>query len=208
MLDIRRLFKEQGITPRGVIHIGAYDGEEVAVYQNMGMRDILFIEANPAVFTRLHSNVGSYANVRTVNCAISNHDGAVPLHVTSFDQSSSILPLKRHKEIYPDIKEEYQITVTSRRLDTLLQELNVPPANYNFINIDIQGAELLAFQGAVETLRHIDAINTEINFDELYEGCGLADQIDHFLAFFGFQRIATIAPYHPTWGDAFYVKAR
>jgi FkbM family methyltransferase len=206
MLDIPRLFRDLGIAPRGVIHIGAHDGEEVGVYLSMGMNNILMIEANPNVFARLHANVSAYPQVRAVQCAISDRDGFVSLRVTSFDQSSSILPLKRHKDIYPDIREEYQISVVSRRLDTLLKEMNVSPAGYNFLNLDIQGAELMALQGAVETLQHIDAINTEINFDELYEGCALADEMDRFLAFFGFRRIATVSPYHPTWGDAFYVK--
>jgi len=208
MLDIGGLFRQHGIAPRGVIHIGAYEGSEVGAYREMGMQDILFVEANPAVYARLSANIAPYSCARAVNYAISNQDGITPLHVTSFDQSSSILPLKRHKEIYPDIKEDYQITVQSRKLDTLLQELNIPASTYNFINIDIQGAELMAFQGALETLKHIDAINAEINFDELYEGCALADQIDAFLAFFGFQRVATVTPYHPTWGDAFYLKMR
>jgi hypothetical protein len=72
--------------------------------------------------------------------------------------------------------------------------------------MDIQGAELLALQGAVETLQSIDAINTEINYEELYEGCALVHQLDDFLAHQGFTRVATVTPYHPSWGDAFYVR--
>ena len=74
------------------------------------------------------------------------------------------------------------------------------------LSFDIQGAELLAFQGSINLLKHIEAINTEVNFEELYEGCALIDQIDDFLNLHGFQRVKTTTPYHPSWGDAFYVK--
>ena len=128
--------------------------------------------------------------------------------MTSYDQSSSILPLKEVKRIYPFIAESHQVKVQSRTLDRLLQEQQLDPSDFNIINIDIQGAELMAFQGAINTLKHIEAINTEVNYQELYEGCAIIDQIDEFLANKGFKRVATITPFHPSWGDAFYVKKK
>ncbi len=207
MLDLQHLCIQYFVTPRGVIHIGSHEGkEEIALYQAMGVQKVLFIEANPVVFERLKVNIAGIPNVQAVNYAISNLNGTVNLHVTSMDQSSSILPLKLCQEIYPNIKETHQVTVQSRTLDTLLQELQLQPSNFNIINIDIQGAELLALQGATNVLKHIEAINTEGNYKELYEGCALVDQINEFLEMHNFTRVATTTPYHPSWGDAFFVK--
>ncbi|MGK7921625.1 MAG: FkbM family methyltransferase, partial [Trichodesmium sp.] len=206
MLDIKNLCQKYSIKPGGVIHIGAYEGKEVAEYQSMGVEKILFIEANPVVFERLQTNVEEYPNVTAVNCAINNIDGTVTMYLTSLDRRSSILPLKRIKEHYTNIKETNTIKVKSRRLDTLLQELELNPSEFNIINIDIQGAELLALEGATNLLQYIDAINTEVNYEELYEGCALIEEIDDFLQKKGLEKVATTTPDHPSWGDAFYVR--
>jgi FkbM family methyltransferase len=205
-IDLQQLCSQYSLTSRGIIHIGAHDGKEIALYKAMGTQRILFVEANPVVFERLKANIAGHPNVQAANCAISNYNGMVNLRVTSFDQSSSILPLKRHQEIYPYIAEIHQISVQSRTLDTLLQELKINPAEFNVLVIDIQGAELLALQGSVTVLKHIEAIATEVNYEELYEGCALINQVDDFLETHDFERVETTTPFHPSWGDAFYVK--
>jgi FkbM family methyltransferase len=205
-LNIQELCRQYAIAPRGVIHVGAHEGTEITAYQQMGAQKVLFVEANPVVFERLQANLTGMPDVLSVNCAIGDRNGTVDLHVTSFDQSSSILQLKRHQEIYPQITETHQITVQSKTLDTLLQEQELNPSDFNILNIDIQGAELLALQGATNWLKSVDLINTEVNYEELYEGCALIDQLDEFLEGHGFQRVATTTPIHPSWGDAIYVK--
>lgn len=205
-LNIQELCQQHSIVPRGVIHVGAHEGAEITGYQHMGAQKVLFVEANPTVFERLEANIAVYPNVEAVNCAIADRNGTIDLHVTSFDQSSSILQLKHHQEIYPHITETHQITVQSKTLDTLLQEQELNPSDFNILNIDIQGAELLALQGATNWLKCVELINTEVNYEELYEGCALIEQLDEFLEKQGFYRVATTTPIHPSWGDAIYVK--
>ncbi|MEG4582628.1 FkbM family methyltransferase [Microcoleus sp. MON1_C5] len=206
MLDLQALCVQHSIIPRGVIHVGAHEGQEIELYQSMGFQKILLIEANPSVFKTLQKKIDGFPNVQAVNCAISNENGTVTLHLTLLDHSSSILPLKDTLKIYPEIKEIGQINVQAKTLDTLLEELQLDPSEFNILSIDIQGAELLAFQGATNTLKYIDAINAEVNYQELYEGGGLIAQVDEFLRLYGFERVAITTPYHPSWGDAFYVK--
>lgn len=205
MLDLQQIFSQYGIVPHGVIHIGSHEGTEISTYQAMGVQKVLFVEANPVVFERLQANIAGVPNVQAVNCAVSNENGTVNLRVTSIDQSISILPLKRHLELDPNIQESHQVTVESKTIDTLLQEMQLNPDDFNILNIDIQGAELLALQGATDWLKCVAGINTEVNYEELYEGCALIDQLDEFLEMQGFQRVATIT-HHPYWGDAFYIK--
>lgn len=120
-------------------------------------------------------------------------------------ESSSILELHLHKHMHPSIKEIQRRTISTITLNTLYEKYNIPYDRYDFINIDIQGAELLAFQGATKILPHVKAIYSEVNKDELYKGCGLIAEIDDFLEKYRFKRIMT----HMTefgWGDALYLK--
>jgi FkbM family methyltransferase len=207
ILDIPQLFAAGGIIPRGVIHVGAHLGEERELYRKMGFQKVLFVEANPALADRLKTNMAGDPTVQVVHCAISDLDGSTTLHLTSMDQSSSILPLKRHRDYYPMIEETGRVEVMARRLETLLTELNQSPADFNFLHLDIQGAELRALRGAAGLLKHFDAIVSEVNFEELYEGCGLIEELNDLLESHDFRKRALACPYHPSWGDAFYVRA-
>ena len=75
------------------------------------------------------------------------------------------------------------------------------------MNLDIQGAELLALKGAGEILKHIDYIYTEVNVNELYEGCALLPELESFLKKRGFKIFAIEMTQHG-WGDAFFVKIK
>ncbi|MGK7920533.1 MAG: FkbM family methyltransferase [Trichodesmium sp.] len=206
-LDLRHLCSQNSVTPRGIIHVGAYDGKYLKFYQYLNFSTILLIEANPTVFARLKENIGEESNdVKAVNYAISNQNGKVKLYVNSIRQSSSILPLKNYRNIYPNIRETEQLIVESKTLDTLLQELDLSPTDFNILNLDIQGAELLALQGATNLLKYIDVVYTKVNYEELYESCALAEKIDEFLADTGFASVAVATPFHPSWGEAFYLK--
>jgi FkbM family methyltransferase len=206
ILDISGLFGRHRIPARGVIHIGAHLGEELPLYRQMGFSRILLVEANPELAARIKSNTASDPAVIVANVAVSDADGSINLRVTSEDQSSSILPLKRHRNYYPAIHETRQVTVPSRKLPTLLNDLNLCADLFNYISLDIQGAELRALRGAGDLLRHIDIVETEVNYEELYEGCGLIEDLDDYLAGYGLERVDVACPFHPSWGDAAYVR--
>ena len=66
-----------------------------------------------------------------------------PLHVTSFDQSSSILPLPSPPRLLPPHQVETQaIEVAGMTLDDLPgRRRGLAPERFNLLTIDIQGAE-------------------------------------------------------------------
>ncbi|GGA34661.1 FkbM family methyltransferase [Okeania sp. KiyG1] len=206
MFDLAKLCSQNSIQPRGVIHIGAYEGEEIQAYQEMGMANVLFVEANPKVFDRLQKKMAGMPEVRVANYALCERNGLVDLHIAANEQSSSILSPKDDSDQSIYTREISKVTVEAKTLDSLLAELELPPEDFNLLNIDIQGAELLALQGASNALQFIDGINIEVNYEEIYQGCPLIDDIDEFLEKVGFDRVATTTPYHHSWGDAFYVK--
>ncbi|MBV8170134.1 MAG: FkbM family methyltransferase [Alphaproteobacteria bacterium] len=206
ILDLPALLGHFGITTRGVIHLGAHEAEELPTYLELGARPILLVEANPNLMDRLRSIAATTPGVVVAQCAVNDADGPIELRVATLDEASSILPFKTHAHVYPDVVESAVVTVDGARLDRLMDSLDLDPAEFNLLCIDIQGAELRALRGATRTLQSIQAVSVEINFEELYAGCAQVEDIDDFLGELGFDRVSTLTPYHSSWGDALYVR--
>ncbi len=210
-IDLKKIIDEYEINIKGVIHIGAHKGEELYSYLKNDLKNVILIEANPNLISKLKLKKFFYNHLFKMKINIENFamyssdDKEIELNITNNSQSSSILDLKLHKDLYPSIFIKKKCRVKTQKLDTIFSkkyEIN----NFNFINIDIQGAELEALKGGVNILKNIDAIYTEINFEELYENCVLAKDLDNFLDNFKFKRVLTKTPEHPSWGDALYLK--
>ncbi len=208
MIELTKYFKKYSFQPRGAIHVGAHKGEEVDFYIQAGFSNIILIEANPFLYKILCAKFERHSKVKVIHAAITDFNGNIDLRLTSHDQSSSILKLKNHKLIYPSISEIGTVNVPARTLDHCLFENRLGYESFNFLSLDIQGAELLALKGCASILRHIEIINTEVSTEELYQDCSTLDDLERFLRSTGFNRIALSCPYHPSWGDALYIKKR
>jgi len=206
ILDLPALLDQHGVTTRGIIHVGAHECEELPIYLKLGAKSVLLVEANPILAERLRNRAKMVPEVTVAHCAVNDVDGPVDLHVLSKDESSSILPLKLHQKFYPSVVENEIIQVPGLRLDRLMESLALDAADFNVMCVDVQGAELRALRGATKTLEAIEAISVEINFAELFADCAQVEDIDNYLGDRGFDRVATLTPYHPAWGDALYVR--
>jgi hypothetical protein len=118
--------------------------------------------------------------------------------------SSSLLYPKTHLSRYPTIKVAGEKPIRGCKLDTLVKEELIDMGKYDFLYMDLQGAEYLALLGFEDNLKYINGILCEINYEELYEGCVMVDKIDNYLIEHGF--IKQWATIHETvgWGDAYY----
>lgn len=184
----------------GILHIGAHTCEEEPLYNSIGMynENVLWIEANSDLVSSSQKNV--------MNAVISDTDDEeVEFYITNNMQSSSILKLHTHLIEHPDVHEIEKRIVRTTTLNTLLPKYNIPYDRYDFMNLDIQGAELKALKGASNLLPYIKAIYTEVNERELYKDCALIHELDEFLTQYGFKRVATHMT-HCGWGDALYLK--
>jgi FkbM family methyltransferase len=130
-LDLHTLTQQHNLTPRGIIHIGAYEGKDLKRYPAPDTAKILLIEANPKAVEHLQANFADKPNIIISQTAIANHNTPVPLNLTSIESNSSIFPLSGYREIYPNLKVTQEITLESRSLDTLLSELNLRPVDFN-----------------------------------------------------------------------------
>ena len=200
------VWRDLALPLRGVVQVGAHRGQELASFRELGARCVIMIEALPSVAAELQAACAEFSEVSVINCAVSNSEGEARFHVANNEMSSSLLELHEHKTIYTDIIETEEIAVKTCSLDQILAESGVEPATLNFLNIDVQGGELLVLKGAMKTLEHIELINLEVNFAELYRGCPEIEDIDAFLSESGFVRLSLSCDYHITWGDAVYAR--
>lgn len=122
---------------------------------------------------------------------------------TNNGRSSSALPLGTHLVEHPKVHVVEEITLQSSRLDTLLTGGR---HHFDFVNLDIQGAELRALRGLGDRIRGVRWIYCEVNEKPLYIGANLVDEVDAYLGQFHFRRVDTDMTPHG-WGDALYVHA-
>jgi FkbM family methyltransferase len=186
---------------RGVIHVGAHHGWEYPHYKAAGLTDIVMIEPHPGNFAQLTKGVGPECVL--FNTALGRNIGSSEMHVeeANMGQSNSLLKPAKHLDQYPKI----QFTGTVVVPVTTLDDLPIERQRYNFLSIDVQGYELEVLKGGVLVLPGIDAICCEVNRDEVYEKCARVEEIDDFLAGFGFKRIIT-EWVGGIWGDALYLR--
>ena len=204
LISMRELKERHNCLPSGVIHIGAHLGEELKDYLDVGVKNIFWVEANPKVYARLCQNVLNHAGSRCLNALVSDSDDKECLfRITNNGESSSMLPLKEHLVEHPHIFVEEIIKLKSTRFDTLCEKEHVNLELYDFINLDIQGAELMALKGMSQILQSARYVYLEVNTKEIYEGCAFANEIKKLFKEYGFRQIQQKILSHG-WGDAFY----
>lgn len=204
LIDIKDLAKKYNVQSKGVLHIGAHLGQEAQTYADLGMNKMVFIEANPSIYDQLRTNISKYPNAKAVKACVSERDGdTVTFNISSNEgQSSSILEFGTHKTQHADVSFTGSLEMTTTRVDTALKEFDMK--GIDFLNIDLQGAELLALKSMGALIHNFRYAYLEVNKEEVYKGCALIAEIDAFLGVYGFVRKET--EWTGGWGDAFYTK--
>lgn len=191
--------------PKGVIHIGAHLLEEREEYIKNGFTNTIWVEANPRIYQEILKQT-LYVDEMVLNHCISDKDDEkYTFHITNNGQSSSILELDVHLHHHPHIQVVDHIEVYSKRMDSIINHYGIDIYKYDFLNLDIQGAELLALKSFGNLISNFNFIYTEVNTNSLYKDCALMSDIDIYLSQYGFSRVETVMT-EAEWGDALYVK--
>lgn len=203
LIPLDELYARHSLDVSGVLHVGAHLAEEAPDYAKARIPRVLWVEGNQSVLPKLEAVVRQYHQT-LIDALVTDEDGqVVDFHVTNYDgMSSSVLDFGLHAESSPDTVFVETVQRETTTIDTLLTQWP-EMAKCNFLNLDIQGAELLALKGARNYLEHADYIYTEINIDYVYKDCALLWEIDEFLV--DFVRVDTaLTP--AKWGDGFYIR--
>lgn len=169
---------------RGVVHVGAHVANEAAVYE--GIKDVLWVEANPNIFAQLQENVRPHGH-RTALALLSDKAEWTEFNVMSGDGgcSSARKPTK-HLEYYPDITVTRTFPILSTTIDKLLDERG---SDANLLVIDTQGHELDVLRGAVNHIGQFDFVIAEAYPVAMYEGGATSGELCNVMLAGGYSAI-------------------
>jgi len=201
--EINRILVSKNIHIKGALHIGAHECEELPFYHSMGIpfENIIWIDAIPLKVEQ--AKLRGIPNV--YNAVVTDKDeDEVEFHISNNGQSSSVLEFGTHLQEHPHVFYVDKIKKKTITIDSFFKRNNLDASKYDFWNFDIQGAELMALKGAIQSIQNVKVLYLEVNEKELYKDCGLMPEIDEFLATYHFKRVLTNMTQYG-WGDALYI---
>lgn len=133
--------------------------------------------------------------------AVGPEKSEATIHVSSRDDSSSLLPISNGQvSLFPKTAEKETRTIQIVPLDMLFSDADIlSPA---LLKMDVQGYELSALIGCASLLQKFDHVYVECSFVELYEGQSFADEIIKFLSDYQFKLIGVYNMYYDRAGRA------
>ena len=194
-------------TIKGIIHVGGHDGSELDLYRSLGLYNTILFEPQVRLYNIIKEKI--YNSEKAFNVGLSDVEGELELNLSSIEAgdgaSSSFLKPAIHLTEHPHITFNEVELCKVTTLDKVITENNIDMSQYNYLDIDVQGYELKVLNGAKSILPNISVINAEVNRAEVYAGCPMIEDIDSYLAQYGFNRVEVFWQ-SASWGDALYVK--
>lgn len=178
---------KQGISPNTILDVGANVGQfAIAAAKLFPHAKIHSFEPQPECVGQLNKNIRTMDNVSVYPIALGDSDGEVKFYVNSHNHSSSILPLAdSHREAFPEALESEEIAVKITMLDNALSEVDI--VSPCLLKLDVQGYEVHALRGGVETLKRVDFVILETSFKPMYEGESLFMDVVKIMEEYGFR---------------------
>jgi FkbM family methyltransferase len=205
LIKFKNLCNKYNFVPKGIVHLGAHELEEMPDYQEFGIKRVIWVEGNPSLIESGTNKIKGTEQLLFHGLIYDEDNVELDFHITNNMQSSSILKFGKHKEYHPTVNVVEVMKLKSIRVDTLLKENNIGMTEFDFVNLDIQGVELKALKSFGTYLDNVKYIYTEVNSGQVYENNDLISDLDFFLSERGFRRAETeMTPFE--WGDAFYIK--
>jgi len=170
----------------GILHLGAHKGSEAEVYNWFGKK-VIWFEAVPHIFDQLEDNLYFYGDQIAFHALLGDQDDVQKdFFISSNDSASSSLfnfSNKVNKDGWEGrkIHMKKKIKLKMSKLDTILSKNNINAKNYNHWIVDLQGAELLAFKGAENSLKFCNSISVEVSKVNYYQGGVLWDELSNWL---------------------------
>jgi FkbM family methyltransferase len=185
---------------KGIIHIGANVGQEREHYKKLGVRRVIWIEADPEIYKLLLINIKNYKNNKAFNFLVSDKKKTkVQFNIANNNSnSSSILDLKEAKKLYPGLDYKKSIFLKSKNLKNIIYKKKLNLNNFESLILDVQGAELKVLKGCGHLISKFKYIKLEATEFEMYLHNPSYLSISKYLFLFGFKELkkVTIAINH------------
>lgn len=145
-------------------NVGNFTSEFLAIYKNS--RSVCFEPVN-STHAQLAERFAKDHRVETHRCAISDFDGKAEMHLEEDSTLCSLAEYTQDANLAYQTKKSRSEQIECRRLDSFPYRRG---EGLLFVKIDVQGFEIEAIRGAVETLAGADALQLECSFADEYQG--------------------------------------
>jgi FkbM family methyltransferase len=172
------------IGSKGVLHIGAHEGQEANYYKDLGLR-VMWVEAIPEKYKILKKRLLTFSEQKCVNALLgSQNQKNIKFFLSSNDsQSSSIYDFGNQVQVKNLIMVD-SIELEMKRLDACFTRKIV--SNYPHWVVDVQGAELEVLKGAGKLLDNCYSLQVEVTSRDYYRNGAIAQEVIDFLGAKGF----------------------
>jgi FkbM family methyltransferase len=201
--------KFYGVKPIGIIHVGAHLAEEYTDYQRFMISpgtSCIWIEPQPEKVVFLRELFAKKPQHKVIEALAWSEDARdITLNITNFSPASSVFDLRPSRDFYPSIEVSSQIKLSTSRLETILDVED----KFDFLVLDVQGAELEVLKGLGRRLAEINWIFTEVSRkNDLYEGGVLYLELKQYLENNGFKQkfVEWDRKTYSKQGDALFIR--
>ncbi|MEO7045101.1 MAG: FkbM family methyltransferase [Ferruginibacter sp.] len=171
--DTMILFKKLIKTDFTILEIGGHIGYITNYFSYLVPNGVVYVfEPGINNLPFLKQNIENLENVTLVQKAVSNKNGKAKFYIENLTgQNNSLLSdyenFNQNNQLAFVKTNKKEVEVETITIDSFCQEFSIIP---DFIKVDIEGAELLALQGMVETLNYKPLMMIEIteNWELIY----------------------------------------
>ena len=213
---IYKYFRDNKVQVEGAIHVGAHRGEEIYDYEKLGAKKVVWIEPNPDVFEELVCFLeNAETSVESTGFCVAAGDSdeeEIDFHVCYGPDAGYMVGNKGCSSLLKPGSEQMKdwhrktIKVELAKLDTIMVDNELSFEDYQILDMDTQGAELMVLKGADEVLKNVKYVTTEATWNNPdYEGGVMFDELTKYLNAKGFKHVETFK-HTEDWGDALFVK--
>lgn len=194
------IFERLNIQPKGVIHVGLWDFLEYGCYLRLVGDNIIGVEANPHVYKSMSKPVCDKWGIKCYNEFLYREDNVVKNFYFA-EYGSSFYPGP------PEWNKTQSIKVKTKTLTTLIQENGINMDQYDFLNIDVEGAELDVLIGFEKYLDYINVVDLETTLDDRHGSGVKHGDLVSWLDNRGFDLVEMSSSYEREgWGDSLFVR--
>ena len=189
------IFERIDVNIEGILHVGMWDFVEHDCYTKLVGHNVIGVEANKFIYETISKPVADRCGYKSFNACVYSEDGLEKQFYLAND-ASSLSPVGNNS-----------VKVITKKLSTLVEENNIDMNQYDFLNIDAEGAELEILKGFEDNLKYINMIFLETSLDDRNNTGASHDVIVEWLKERNFSLAEMSDSYQDErWGDSIFLR--
>lgn len=196
-MDWPRLLADNNVEARGVCHVGAHEGQEVPLYQELGFESIYLVEADPNLAHDLMEKYQYINGIQIIPVAAGSERGCTEFYRVLRDSqyNSTLEPIEL------GAVQKIEVPITPLRDVIPASKFRSP---VNVLVVDVQGSEIDVIKGYDR--RHLDLLVVEVGTRAKYHGQPMRKAVSEYMQSIGWREVY-VWPHGPKaiWFDVAYV---